>query len=307
MPAEVVVGAAAIGTAAVGMWWSVGGDRRAHSRAVANLRSGLDVAAVRLAAPASERVAAPALERLAERARRVTPAAAVVSLNRKIAMAGMSSQWTVERTLAWKALLGGIGLALGLVLLASGSTFGVVYGLMVPLTLFLLPDVVLRARGRDRQHQLRIALPDTLDQITVCVEAGLGFEAAMARSARTGSGPLAEELVRTLQDVQLGVARKEALRALGDRNDVDELRQFTQAIIQAEGYGVPIGRVLRIQASELRDKRRKTAEEKAMKVSVKMLFPLILCILPCVFIVMLGPSVIRLIDALGGGLSGVNR
>jgi tight adherence protein C len=306
VPTEVVFGAAAISGAVVGTWWSLSGDRRVHARAAANLRAGLDAAAVQLGAAAAGR-GAPLLDRLASHAQRATPAGTREALNRRITMAGMSSEWTVERTLAMKALLGAAGLVLGLLFLQAGSALAVLLGLLVPVTAFFFPDIVLRARARDRQHRIRTSLPDTLDQITVCVEAGLGFEAAMARAARTGTGPLAEEVLRTLQDVQLGVARKEALRALGERNDVEELRQFTRAIIQAEGYGVPIGRVLRIQASELRDKRRKSAEEKAMKVSVKMLFPLILCILPCVFIVMLGPSVMRLADALGGGLGGVNR
>jgi tight adherence protein C len=300
---DVVIGAAAISCSLVGMWWSVSGDRRAHARAVANLRTGVDAAAIRVG-PALPPTTEPLLDRLAQQTRRITPSGVTEGLNRKIAMAGMSSQWTVERTLAIKVLLAAVGVLVGLLLAGSGSSLMVLYGLSLPATAFLLPDLVLRARGRDRQRNIRVALPDTLDQITVCVEAGLGFEAAMARAARTGNGPLAEEIVRTLQDVQLGVARMEALRNLSDRNDVPELRQFTQAIIQAEGYGVPIGRVLRIQAAELRDKRRKSAEEKAMKVSVKMLFPLILCILPCVFIIMLGPSVMRLIEALGGGLSG---
>ena len=306
MPTEVVFGAAAISGACVGTWWSLSGGRRIRSRAAANLRTGLDATAVRVGASVGGDEAS-LVDRLARRAHGATPIGAREALNRRITMAGMSSEWTVERALVMKILFGAAGLLLGVLFLRAGSALAVLLALLVPVTGFFLPDIVLRVRARDRQHRIRVSLPDTLDQITVCVEAGLGFEAAMARAARTGTGPLAEELLRTLQDVQLGVARKEALRALGERNEVEELRQFTRAIIQAEGYGVPIGRVLRIQASELRDKRRKSAEEKAMKVSVKMLFPLILCILPCVFIVMLGPSVMRLADALGGGLGGVNR
>jgi tight adherence protein C len=143
-----------------------------------------------------------------------------------------------------------------------------------------------------------VALPDTLDQVTVCVEAGLGFEGALARAARSGSGPLADEIVRTMQDIQLGVPRKDALRRLGDRNGVEELRRFVLAVVQAEGYGVPIARVLRLQAAELREKRRQSAEEHAQKIGIKLLFPLVTCILPTVFIVILGPAIIGLMNGL---------
>ena len=110
---------------------------------------------------------------------------------------------------------------------------GVLFGLSLPIVMFFAPDEILRLKAVERQKRIRIALPDTLDQITVCVEAGLGFEGALARAAKTGDGPLAEEIVRTLQDVQLGVPRKEAMRGLADRNSVDELKQFVLAIIQA--------------------------------------------------------------------------
>lgn len=296
MQVQAVLGAVALSTGALSLWWLVAGDRRTKARVVANLRLGLatDLREQALAVPAAERAAVPLMERLSAGARRVTPGGAVDGLNRRIAKAGMSSTWSVDRTLAIKLLLGGTGLLLGVLMIGSSP----VIGLLCPVAFFFAPDEILRLKAKDRQTRIRLALPDTLDQITVCVEAGLGFEGAMARAARTGTGPLADELVRTLQDVQLGVPRKEAMRGLADRNSVDELRQFVQAIIQAEGFGVPIARVLRIHASELRDKRRQEAEEKAMKISIKMLFPLITCILPTVFIVMIGPPIFQLIDAL---------
>lgn len=305
MPGDAVVGASAVSAAAVLLWWTVFGDRRVGRRVARNLKSGritpvTDIREQILAAPASERVVMPAARRLALAARRLTPTGVVEKLNNRIQMAGMSSRWPVERTLAAKFILGACGVLLGLSLASTGRALAMAYGLALPLIAFSAPDVVLRLKAKTRQQQIRVSLPDTLDQITVCVEAGLAFESAMARAATTGTGPLADELVRTLQDVQLGVPRREAMRRLSERNEVDELRQFVQAIVQAEEHGVPIARVLRIQAAELREKRRQAAEERAMKVGIKMLFPLVICILPTVFIVILAPAIFGLVDSLGG-------
>ena len=320
MAAEVVIGAGAVSAAAVLLWSSVAGGRRVSRRASKNLQVGFDVVDMRehvLAAPASERVVLPFVERMAKRARRLTPAGAVEKLNTRIAMAGMSASWPLERTLAAKFLLGAVGCVFAALFFLTGHPIAMLYGLALPLVFFRGPDLILKMKAGERQRAIRLALPDTLDQITVCVEAGLAFEGAMARAAKTGDaaagaaagarargGPLADELVRTLQDVQLGVPRREALQRLIDRNDVDELRHFVQAVIQAEGYGVPIARVLRVQAAELREKRRQAAEERAQKVGIKMLFPLVLCILPTVFIVILAPAVFRLVDALSGSAGG---
>jgi tight adherence protein C len=314
MALPVVVGAGALSGALVLLWSSVGGDRRLSRRAARNLQAGFDLSAAPkaatlavgdmarahvLSAPASERVVVPAAERFVRIVRRYTPVGAVEKLNARISMAGMASRWPLERTLAAKFLLGGFGLFFGLLMMSSGSKIGLLYGLASPLVLFRAPDILLKMKADERQRSIRVALPDTLDQVTVCVEAGLAFEGALARAARTGTGPLADELVRTLQDVQLGVPRREALQRLMERNSaVEELRHFVQAVIQAEGYGVPIARVLRVQSAELREKRRQAAEERAMKVGIKMLFPLVVCILPTVFIVILGPAVFRLVDSL---------
>jgi tight adherence protein C len=296
----VVIGAAALSTACVSMWWTVGADRRVRVKASRNLQSGLtafvDPAATRTTDAAGNVGSLGA--RAIERVRRLTPNAAAQKVNRRIAMAGMASKWTVDHTLAARALFGSVGIVLALVLIPTGKPIAVFYGLLLPPVMFFAPDIILRHKAKERQRTLRLALPDTLDQITVCVEAGLGFEAAMARAAKSGDGPLAEELVRTLQDVQLGVPRKDAMRGLAERNDVDELRQFVSAMIQAEAYGVPIARVLRVHAAELRERRRQEAEEQAMKVSIKLLFPVVFCILPATFIVIVGPAIFQLIDGL---------
>ena len=140
-----------------------------------------------------------------------------------------------------------------------------------------------------------IALPDTLDQMTIAVEAGLGFDSAMAKAARGGEGPLTEELIRVLQDMSIGRTRRESFLALESRTNSEDLRRFVRAIIQADAYGVAIGDVLRVQAGEMRVKRRQRAEEQAMKIPVKIVFPLVFCILPVLFIVIMTPAVIGMI------------
>ena len=151
------------------------------------------------------------------------------------------------------------------------------------------------SRAKERSQQIGLELADTLDQMTIAVEAGLGFDAAMVRAARNGKGPLAEELVRTLQDIQMGRSRRQAYEALAQRTEAADLRRFVRAVIQADAYGISIADVLRTQAAEMRVKRRQRAEEKAMQIPVKVIFPLILCILPTLFIVLLGPAVLQIV------------
>ena len=160
---------------------------------------------------------------------------------------------------------------------------------------YFLPELLLYSRGQERQQAIQLELADTLDQMTIAVEAGLGFESAMARAGSNGKGPLAEELVRTLQDIAVGQPRREAYLALAERTGVVDLRRFIRAVVQADAYGVSIADVLRTQAQEMRLKRRQRAEEKAMQIPVKVIFPLILCILPTLFIVLLGPAVMDIV------------
>jgi tight adherence protein C len=165
---------------------------------------------------------------------------------------------------------------------------------------YYVPEMLLKSRGQERQQAIALELADTLDQMTIAVEAGLGFESAMARAGRNGKGPLAEELVRTLQDIGVGQPRRDAYLALADRTAVPDLRRFIRAVVQADAYGVSIADVLRTQAQEMRLKRRQRAEEKAMQIPVKVIFPLILCILPTLFIVLLGPAAVDVIGAFSG-------
>jgi tight adherence protein C len=164
---------------------------------------------------------------------------------------------------------------------------------------FFLPELLVYNAGVRRQDAITKTLPDVLDLLCVSVEAGLGFDAALSRVARNTTGPLAGELARVLQEMQIGKSREEALKALSGRTSVAELRTFVAALVQASDLGIPIGNVLREQAKEMRLKRRQRAEEIAQKLPVKITFPVIVCILPALFIVVIGPGVLSLMQTLG--------
>jgi tight adherence protein C len=304
MPPLVYLGAFALIVALMLVVWGLlglGGDTR---RLVAsNLQRGdvTNLREIRLARPTSERTLQPLVARLAAMVRRITPIGSLHNLERKLVLAGRPTNWPLERLLAVKVMLAIVGTALALARIALGGSAGI-NALMIAfaILLYVTPDVLLSARAAERQRAILIALPDTLDQMTICMEAGLGFEAAMARTSQGSIGPLAEEIVHTLQEIQVGVGRRQALNALADRSQVPDLRHFVSAVLQAERYGVPVARVLNDQASELRLKRRQRAEEAAHKLPLKLLFPLILFILPPLFIIVIGPAVLQLIDSFSG-------
>jgi tight adherence protein C len=172
-----------------------------------------------------------------------------------------------------------------------------VLGVAFAVLLFVLPEVSLNSRAEDRQKAILLALPDTLDQMTIAVEAGLGFEAAMTKAAHGSHGPLSEELIRTLQDMSIGRSRSDAYSALIARTDCDDLKRFIRAVQQADRYGIAVADVLRVQASEMRVRRRQRAEEQAMKVPIKVVFPLVFAILPVLFIVLLFPAALGILGA----------
>lgn len=302
MPLLVYLAAAAVAVSIPLLWWTIAGDRtKPVDRSVLMGPGGTpDLRVAHLQYSAAER-ARPALGSLGHFARRLTPVGWYEALEERLVLAGRPAAWTMERVLVAKLALGGLGLAFGFFAFADKRTllWLLVWGGMTVLGYFT-PDLLLYSRGIERRAAIQKSLPDTLDQMTIAVEAGLGFESAMARAGKTGHGPLADELVRTLQEVQVGVLRAKALRNLADRTRQDDLRHFVLAVIQAEGYGIPVADVLRTQAAEQRVKRRQRAEEKAMKLPVKILFPLILCILPTLFIVILGPAAIQMSRTLFG-------
>ncbi|UKA62138.1 type II secretion system F family protein [Arthrobacter sp. FW306-04-A] len=233
---------------------------------------------------------------------RLTPGSYVQKLDRLLSLAGRPPSLPLGRVLAAKPLLGLCGALLGLFISANSSS-GIIklVGIFVVLLGYFIPDLMLYSKGQERQKAMQLELANTMDQMLISVEAGLGFEGAMARAGENGKGPLAEELVRTLQDMQVGRSRRESYLALAERTNVPELRSFVQAVIQADTYGIAISRVLRVQAKVMRVKRRQRAEEKAMKLPVMILFPLLFFIFPVLFIAILGPAVINAIAAFSGG------
>lgn len=248
-----------------------------------------------------DRALVPGMYRLGRSLRALAPQTLVERIARNLVYAGSPAAWDAERVLAVKFVAGGIGGVLGSALaLAAGA--GPARVLLVILLLgavgFFGPDWMIKRKASQRQEAIRRALPDTLDQLAISVEAGLGFDSALGRVAAESKGPLAEELNRALREMQLGTARADTLRALADRSNVDELKSFVLAMIQADQFGVSIGHVLEVQARELRVRRRQRAEEKAQKVPVKMVFPLLLCIFPALFVVVIGPGAINIYNAL---------
>jgi tight adherence protein C len=232
---------------------------------------------------------------------RITPAAYVLKLDKLISLAGRPESLPLGRVLVAKPALGVAGGLLGLYISATGTTPIIkLVGLFVLVLGYFIPDLMLYSKGQERQKTMQLELANTLDQMLISVEAGLGFEGAMARAGENGKGPLAEELVRTLQDMQVGRSRRESYLALAERTSIPELRSFVQAVVQADTYGIAIGRVLRIQAKVMRVKRRQRAEEKAMKLPVTILFPLLFFIFPVLFIAILGPAVINAIATFSG-------
>lgn len=233
-------------------------------------------------------------------ASRLSPGGAMDLLQKRLDVAGNPGVWTPERVMSFK----GLGLmVLGVVAGALGLNGGVgtvlLFAVSGAVAGFFLPDILLYNAGLRRQDEFRRTLPDILDLLVVSVEAGLGFDAALSRVAKSITGPLSGEFARLMQEMQIGKSREAALQAMANRTSVDELRTFVSSLVQASELGIPMGNVLREQAKEMRLKRRQLAEEKAQKVPVKITFPVMLCILPALFIIVLGPGILNI---MGSGL-----
>ena len=252
--------------------------------------------------PLADRIFRPVFERLAKALTAKTPANQQQALQDKINLAGRPYGLTVGGflTLQILALLifAVLGYAAASLLNAGGMTtiLGPVVGGVVG---YLGPQSMLSRKIRMRQKDILLSLPNALDLLTISVEAGLGFDAAMARVTEKYHNTLAQEFSRVLNEVRLGRPRMEALDDMGKRNKVDDLNNFVQAIIQSEQLGVGIANVLRIQSEEMR-RRRQRAEEQGQKAPLKMLFPMVGCIFPTLFIVLLGPAVIKVFDQFSG-------
>ena len=283
----VALGACAIAVGAVGQ----------RSKAVRER-----LAATRSATPVAPMASAPAVKLSDGDAgfARFVSEASVAKIDRNLLLAGRPPGWTVAKVVMVRVAATALGVVVLLVFVTDEPTLiNWAIGALAIAVGWFGPVVLVQKRAEARQFKIQQELPDVLDQVTISIESGLGFEAAFAHIGERRTGPLAEEIVRVVQDMRLGMSRREAYEAMAARSDVEDLRNFVKSIVQAEQYGVSISKVVRTQATEIRFARRKRAEAAALKVPVKILFPLMGCIFPVLFIVILTPAFINISDALG--------
>lgn len=254
--------------------------------------------------PFTERVLRPLIRSMAATISRFTPQQVLENQRALLEAAGNPNDWTPADFLGVRGLAAIVlGALPGILLFLSGASLIRVVGFSVGFALlgFLLPGIWINRKIQDRRKVILKTLPDALDLMTISVEAGLGFDQAMSKVAeKWGDNELAKEFNRVITEIRLGKTRREALRDLAERTQVDEIRGFVAAVIQADQLGVSIAKVLRTQSEQMRIRRRQRAEEQAQQASIKMLFPLVFLIFPAIFIVLLGPAVPRIMDALSG-------
>ncbi len=280
MDLTVLFGTAAVIGAIAMLWWGV---TARSSAARANLFDGLG--------PVDDGAAdeSPSLlGRVGATMRVALPRSMVDGLEVNLVRAGHPHGFDLSRILGLKLILAA---ATALLLVIAGRPL---WALIVAAAVFFLPDYWVLTERDKRQAEMEIRVADVVDQLTICVEAGLGFDAALARVATTTDGPLTDELRRTITDIQMGVPRSQALRMFSDRAQIVEVRQLVTALLQAHKHGVPIGETLRLQSAEIRLKRKQRTEEKAAKLTVKLLFPIVICFLPVFMIITAGPAFLSL-------------
>ena len=245
--------------------------------------------------PFRDRVIGPATDRLAKLVLRIHPKTSVDGVRGRLLAAGLRD---VSPTgfLATKAAVAIGGVVLGMLLGGAfvGGAGVLLFGLAFGAIGFIAPDFIVGSRARKRRDQIRAQLPDALDLLAVSVEAGMGFDGAISKLIDHMDGALAEEFGLTLNEIRIGESRQDALKKLATRTDTAEISGFTRAIIQADQLGISLGRILRVQATDTRQRRQAAAEEKAMKAPIKMLFPTVLFIFPAMFLVILGPAFLNL-------------
>lgn len=262
----------------------------------------VDLEKLELSLPFTERVIYPLARKLGEITLRFTPQNWISRINRRLELAGRSSKVdaTVFLTLQFifGLLIGGFTFTL-LKLLGNNIPAGRVFLFTLVMTLlgFYLPHFQLSSSITNRQKQVRKDMPDALDLLTICVEAGLGFDAAMARVAEKWNSPLSMAFARVIQEVQLDKLRREALHDMQDNIGISELTSFVAAIIQSEQLGVSMSKVLRVQADQMRVRRRQLAEEEAHKAPIKMLIPMAFLMFPSLLIILLAPAVLQIIKS----------
>jgi tight adherence protein C len=249
-------------------------------------------------APFWDRFMRPMMAAAARGFARLTPASSLDGIQKRLANAGLQGQTQVSDFVGMK----GIGLVVGIAVaglfafLTRPSLGGIIIlALLFGIVGYYAPDLWLRSRTDQRKLEISNALPDTIDLLTISVEAGLGFDQAMGRIVSKSNNMLSREFGRVLQQMRLGVARRDALRQMADRTGVEDVSQFVGAIVQAEQLGASVGRVLRVQSAEMRVRRRQRAQRLAQQAPIKMLFPMAFLILPSIFVVVLGPAIPRIV------------
>ena len=257
--------------------------------------------AVKSDLPARDRLLMPMFERTRGLANRLSPDGTAQRLAKSLDRAGNPAPWTVERVMGVKGATLIIGFLLGM-LYGGGLNFrGILFGVVLGAAFFFLPDLLLYNAALRRQDETAKGLAEALDMLTVCVEAGQGFDAALLQVARNIEGPISGEFARVISEIQIGKSRGEAFAAMGDRVTLPDVKNFVSSIVQADRLGIPIAAVLREQTSAMRLSRKQRAEEKAQKITVKILFPLLLCIFPAIFVVIIGPGAIQMMQRLFNG------
>ena len=242
------------------------------------------------------RALGPAMEHAARTVLRINKKMTVENVQLRLLSAGLGRRVSPMAFLAAKGFAAIGGLLFGIIVFgaSSGLGMGILMGFAVGAIGFIAPDFVVNKKVRARQERLSQDLPDALDLLAVSVEAGLGFDAAVAKITEQVEGPLGEEFALTLNEMRIGESRQVALKKLAERTNIPEIAAFARAIVQADQFGISLGRILRVQAVDTRNRRQIAAEEKAMKAPVKMLFPTVIFIFPSMFIVILGPAFLNI-------------
>jgi tight adherence protein C len=246
--------------------------------------------------PFKQRVLVPLGDRLARWTLKLHPKTTIEGVSNRLLAAGLGRTLSPTTFLALKSGFAILGLVLGAIFGGAATGPGGVLFCSIALAGlgFIGPDFAVSAKARSRKDRIRAELPDALDLMAVSVEAGLGFDGALSKLTEYMHGPLADEFALTLSEIRIGESRPDALKKLADRTGTPELSSFVRAIIQADQLGISLGRILRVQATDSRNKRQAAAEEKAMKAPIKMLFPTVLFIFPAMFLVILGPAFLNL-------------
>ena len=296
-----------LATAVVALGLGTAAFALARTRAaLASGATAVDVALGRAAeAPAADpgllyRVLEPALAAGGRLVAKLSPRGRLDMIRRRLVYAGMEGRVRPEQVLGWKAAAAAGGLLVGLVAGSPGALPGPVWAAGLAVLCSFIPDLVLASRAARRQEEVAKTLPQAIDLLAITVEAGLGLEQALEVVVENVRGPLADELARLLREIELGVSRRDALVALRQRTDVAELSSFVVALVQADEMGVAIADVLRVQAAQVRLKRRQRAREKGAKTPVKILFPLLIGVFPAIFVVTVGPGAIQIARAFIG-------